>query len=167
VQIFRIKKAFHVLCASALVVYFLLLAGCSCSKDSSGIETCKLACNNTANVGGAVVFSNGMVIAPGADIVLQYSTDSFATVTNTGTVVNNAEGFVAVPYQFPVRYPCNTTAPTIQIRAFQSQSRTDVFVAGDVNGRFDGTDNGNATLFTIPADDAGTATIFLDNVGSQ
>ena len=133
------------------------LAVC-CSKDPSGkTTTCSVTFANspgptptctpsTGNVTGYVIFSGGAPMATGADVVVQYSTDSFGSNIYTGFFANNGQGFLVMPFSFSVDY-CGSGMP-VQIRAFQSTDHSLSWVSGNSVGRYDGTSNGNAAFVT-------------------
>ena len=151
-----------------IVCLALILSGC-CTKNSDGTETCSvtlsaLSCNNT--VTGYLLFTNGVTPTSGADLVVQWSTDSFVTVTNPGVIINNSQGFVVIPFSFSASYTCGTV-PNIQIRTFQSPSSSDVWVTGSPVGRYDGTSNGHAAYTTILASSASNLFIYVDGTGAQ
>lgn len=139
-----------------LLLASLLAAGCTCkttqgtgpsgansTKCEIDLKTAANCVANGNNVKGHVIFGNGVTLIPGSDIIIQWSTDSFATVTNVGVTTNNAQGFVAVPFSF-----CIDTGKSFQLRAFQADDKTMTYHSGEATGRYDGTDTGNAAYIT-------------------
>jgi hypothetical protein len=119
-------------------------------------------------VSGYVVFTGAVSIVPNSQVVVQWSTDSFASTVYTGAGVPNVQNAVAVPFGFSVQL-CGPM--TIQVRAFQDPGYTGSWASGEAAGRYDGTDSGNGSFTDVtlaPSDaSAGGIVIFLDGTGSQ
>jgi hypothetical protein len=151
----------------ALVCVLALGFSSCCKKNADGSETCSVTLDGCQNsVTGYALFSNSMAQTTGADIVFQWSTDSFATVNHVGTTIKNGQGLILIPYTFDVTYTCGSI-PSIQLRAFESTDHSDSFVSGNINGRFDGTSTGNAAYTTEASTDLTNAVIYLDGNGAQ
>ncbi len=112
------------------------------------------------NLRGHVLFAEGVTIEPTAAIVVQVSTDSFATAGTTKFSVVNTNALVSVPYE-----ACVDNDTTYQLRAFQDLDQDGVLEAGEAIGLYDDTDTGNAAYqsVTIPSSvDQSTWTIEKD-----
>ena len=143
-----------------------LLSSC-CSKNNDGSLSCGFTLDQCSSVvSGYVLYANGTRPTQNADVVIEWSTDSFATVTHSGQTVNNAQGFVAVPFSFDATYSC-TSVPSFQVRALESPDHTGVWKTGNVVGRCDGTSTGNATYTAIAPSNAASLVIFFDGAGTQ
>lgn len=165
-------------CAAASL---LALSGCCSSNPSNNTTTCSITFQNSpgpaasptctstqGTVSGYVVFTGAVSITRGANVVVQWSTDSFATTTYTGAGVVNTQGMVAVPFGFNVTF-CSSIA--LQIRAFQDPNFTGTWSAGQAEGRYDGTDYGNTSFTTVNLNTSqatqGNVIIFLDGTAAQ
>jgi hypothetical protein len=159
--------------AAMVLISGLLAQGCCSNNPSNSTTTCSVtfstACSAQGTVSGYVVFTGAVKIVKGAAIVVQYSTDNFASTSTTGTVMVNGQGMVAVPFSFQIGLCSNMT---LQLRAFQDPNFTGTWASGDAVGRLDGTDNGNATSWTnVPltttSTSAGDLIIYMDGTGAQ
>jgi hypothetical protein len=125
-----------------------------------------LACGNALNCAisgdnlkGHVTFASGVSVQAGANLVVQYSTDSFVSVAKS-TIKTNEQGLVAFPYGMCV--PENTD---VQVRAFQDLNLNGTIDSGDAQGRHDGTDTGNAAFVSKKVtDDASGNAVELTGV---
>jgi uncharacterized protein (DUF2141 family) len=115
----------------------LLLAGCgnavNCVVDGD-------------NLRGRITIGDSVKINSGAQLIVEWSTNSFATVpTLSDTVaVKNVHGMPSVSYS-----ACIYNDGTYQLRAFQDVNGNGVLDAGEGSGRYDGTAEGNGSF--IPA----------------
>jgi len=105
------------------------------------------ACGNTItcaiqgdNLRGHVLFAEGVEIDSDADIVVQISTDSFASAPMTKSQFHNVNGLVSVPFE-----ACIDNDTSYEVRAFQDTNRDGVLDAGEQVGLYDDTENGNGT----------------------
>ena len=147
-------------------VIALLCVSC-CTKQPDGSQKCEYTLNSCSNeVNGYAIFSNGASAHAGATVVVEWSDDSFASHTYSGTTVTNSQGMLVVPFHFDATYTCGSI-PKIQIRAFESTDGSNVWVSGNTVGRYDGTPTSNASYRTVSATSATEILIYLDHQGAQ
>lgn len=92
---------------------------------------------NGDNLRGRVTYGQNVAIHGEANVVVQYSTSSFATDT-VSDPQSNLQGLLTVPYGFCV------PSGTYQLRAFQDLNKNGELDVGEPWGRLDGTDSGDA-----------------------
>ena len=173
----RSPKLFVAVLGGAFALF--QVGGCCSSNPSSNTTTCSITFANspgaapsctptTGTVSGYVIFGGAVSIARGGTVVIQWSTDSFATTIYTGAGVVNTQGMLAVPFGFSVNI-CGTLS--FQLRAFQDPGVSGVWTTGDAVGRYDGTDTGNATYTTVSLSTSSTSvsnlSIIMDGTGAQ
>ena len=90
------------------------------------------------NLKGRVGFAQSVAIRLDAAVVIQYSTDSFATVVLGSTSQANPQGLVTIPFGI-----CAPSDLDYQLRAFQDLNGHGTPDAGEAIGRDDGTSDGD------------------------
>jgi hypothetical protein len=162
------RKTFRSLSVYALFLPLFLLAAC-CAKNQDGSDSCpidSLLNQCSSQVTGYVLFGAGITPTVGYSVVIQWSTDNFATVTNSGTSLNNTQGFPSVPFDFRASYTCGSL-PDMQFRAYEAPTSSFGWSLGDAVGRKDDTSTGNGTYIPVQAINAKNIQIILDNRGTQ
>lgn len=112
-----------------------LLAGCGNELD------CAL---NGNNLKGRVTFAGNVPVQTGTTVVVQWSRDSFATVSGHTTSAANVQGLLSIPYGL-----CVDTDVNIQVRAFEDTNGNSSPDTGEPSGRYDQTSNGNGNFVDV------------------
>jgi hypothetical protein len=97
---------------------------------------------NGDNVKGHIGFTSTITPKTTSQIVVQYSTNSFTSVSDSKNL-SNEQGLVVLPYTF-----CAANDADIAIRAFQDDNGNGNWDSGEGAGRNDGTTDGNANYLT-------------------
>ncbi len=116
-------------CASAFVALF------SACNDLS----CMLAGDNLK---GRLTYSDSLSRVPGAPIIIQWSTDNFATIAGSRNW-DNWLGLLTFEYS-----ACVDSEIDYQVRAIQDTNGNGQYDSGEVEGRCDGTANGDSAFIT-------------------
>jgi hypothetical protein len=95
------------------------------------------------NLRGRVSLAADIPLEEGADIIVEWSDDSFATVSNSNSSTN-VHGLVAIPYT-----ACISNDIAYAVRAYQDTNQNGKGDAGEYLGQYDDTSDGNGTLKTI------------------
>ncbi len=153
--------------AGVLALVPLLLLGCGSSFNCAIFGD---------NIRGHVMLGPLAPTSSSRKMVVEVSSDGFATVSNIATV-DNFQSFVVVPYTV-----CGDTGKTLSVRAFVDQASNGTYVSGAPSGRYDGTSDGNAAYKTLNFPAASTSSkdssssdwkkdynidIAIDTVGGQ
>jgi hypothetical protein len=121
-----------ILCGAAILV---ALVGTGCDE---------LDCLVSGdNVHGRVTFGVGTTIHQGTNILVQWSADSFSSVTGT-TTESNMHGLVTVPFGM-----CVTTNTDYQLRAFQDFNGNGQPDTGEARGLYDGVNGSDGAYITV------------------
>ncbi len=103
------------------------------------------------NVRGRINFAPSVPIESRAPLVVEWSTDSFATA-GISSSKNNEHDLLTVPYTL-----CVDNNKNIQFRAYQDRNGNRQPDAGETAGRYDGTPDGNAGFITKNVPSVGSA----------
>lgn len=81
-------------------------------------------------------------------IIVEYSSDSFATLLGRITL-NNEQGLLSRAFRIDLPNGPSGLPDRLQLRAFADENGNETYDAGEAYGRFDRTDDGNAPFVTI------------------
>lgn len=112
------------------------------------------------NAKGRVTFGSAVSVAPGAAVVVEWSTNSFSSVSGR-TSRSNVHGLLSIPYS-----TCIDSAVDVQFRAYQDMNDNTQIDAGEASGRFDLDGGGNATYVSkqVPVSSASSDWKILEGV---
>jgi hypothetical protein len=140
------------------LVYIFVAAAAFSAVGCGNALDCAL---NGDNLKGRLTFGSGVAVRTDANLVIQYSTDSFGSNKISGTKTN-PQGLLTVPYTFCV------ASGTYQLRAFEDLNKNGELDSGEPSGRLDGTDTGDASFvsktITTTSSDANSGSTTTDRV---
>ena len=111
-----------------------------------GLTACGNSLNCTIlgdNIAGHILYGSAVDVEKDSDLVIEWSSDSFATIVDSKSV-QNIHGLVAVPYS-----ACLDLDTDYQVRAFQDANGNGSLDTGETVGLYDGTSDGNGTATTV------------------
>ena len=94
---------------------------------------------------GRVNVAGTVSVQSGAPILIEYSTDGFATVSGT-LRLNNDQGLLTLPYRIEFK---SYDGDYVQLRAYQDSNKNGIWDPGEASGRYDNTTAGNSVLLSI------------------
>ena len=125
------------------VFVIALLMGPGLVACSENQFNCEIQGNN---VEGRIHFANGVPLESRTTILVQTSTDGFATAPEYTEHVDNLQGLISLPYDI-----CADPG-SVSVRAFQDTNGNGAYDAGEPAGRRDGTSSGHAAYSTFTID---------------
>jgi len=113
----------------------MLFAGCGNSAN------CALKGDNLK---GRVTFAGNVLVQPEASVVVEWSKDSFATVSGRSISKPNVQGLLSVPYSLCVDNDIN-----VQVRGYEDINDNITPDGSEYAGRYDQTSNGDAPFVNV------------------
>ena len=95
------------------------------------------------NLRGRISLASEVPLDEGADIVVEWSDDAFATVSDSSSSTN-VHGLVSIPYT-----ACVSNDIAYSVRAYQDANGNGTGDTGEYLGQYDDTADGNGTLKTV------------------
>jgi hypothetical protein len=115
--------------------WFFMLTGCGNSLN------CAI---NGDNLKGRILYSSNVPIQTDSPVVVEWSKDSFSTVSGRFISDKNVQGLVTVPYSL-----CVDNDVDVQLRSYEDVNGDNQLTTGEYAGRYDKTDNGDGTYTNV------------------
>jgi hypothetical protein len=155
----------------SLILFAFLFAACSKEQVDNALT---YLCTVDTEVTGRINYTGTVPPDPSAPIVIQYSTDNFATAPTALVVVTNLQGLLTFTFNASstIAAGCPQTVGTVfKFRAFQDSNANGIWDSGEGSGRDDGTSDGNTTVISHAVHSnylsATDIVIYLDSASGQ
>ncbi|HLE01570.1 MAG TPA: hypothetical protein VJB59_15005 [Bdellovibrionota bacterium] len=96
------------------------------------------------NLKGRITFAANIPVLTDAPLVVEWSRDSFATVSGRSTSNPNIHGLVSVPYSLCVDNDVN-----VQVRAYEDINRSTTLEGTEYAGRYDQSSTGDVAFVNV------------------